>query len=282
VKTKATSKELAFDIPENINFTFRSAIKKAVFDKLEMNNISGNIVAADGKLTLNGLSMNTLGGDLKVTGSYKNTEQKNPFFDFTFDINGFDIPTMFNTLSGIRQLAPIASQCQGRISTSLKMNGQLKPDLSLVATTIDAVAQLSTFGVVIKESPVFNQLKNIINPDLLKNVTIDLKPFKTKVAGQETTLSGTLNSEQLLNLKMDFVVNRDAFGQDIKNILSAIPGSNKIQQLPAGVLLVGPVGKPEVKLDLTQTKDVVAKAAKGEIQNSLNKLGKGLKDLLGN
>ena len=80
-------------------------------------------------------------------------------------------------------------------------------------------------------------------------------------------------------MKMDFVINRDAFGQDIKNILSAIPGNDKIQLLPASVLLNGPVGKPEVKLDLTETKDVVAKAAKGELKNSLNKLGKELQKL---
>lgn len=295
ISAPASKQSLAFDVPSNLSFTFRSAIKRAVFDKLEMNSIAGNIVVNDGKLTLNGLTMNTLGGDVKVTGSYKNTPQKQPLFDFTFDIRGFDIPATFNTLSGIRQLAPIASDCEGKISTSLKMNGQLKPDLSIIPASVDAVAMLSTFNVVVKESPVFSQLKNIINPELLKNVTIsdfkanidvnkgniDLKPFKTKVAGQETTLSGSLNTEQLLNLKMDFVINRDAFGQDIKNILSAIPGNNKIQQLPAGVVLNGPVGNPSVKLDLTETKDVVANAAKGEIQNSLNKLGKGLKNLLG-
>lgn len=293
VKTSESKQIMAFDVPENVSFTFRSAIKKAVFDKLEMNYINGNISVADGKLTMNGLSMNTLGGDVKVTGSYKNTPQKQPFFDFTFDVNSVDIPVAFSTLGGIKQLAPVASQSVGKISTALKMSGQLKPDLSIIPTSVDAVAQLSTFGLMIKESPVFSQLKNIIKPELLKNVTVDdfkanltvdkgnigLKPFKTKIAGQETVLSGTLNAESLLNMKMDFVINRDAFGQDIKNILSAIPGNDKIQLLPASVLLNGPVGKPEVKLDLTETKDVVAKAAKGELKNSLNKLGKELQKL---
>jgi hypothetical protein len=291
----SATKTLAFDVPANISFNLRSGIKRAVFDNLEMKDINGLITVADGKLSLNGLAMKTLGGDLKVTGSYKNTQQNQPLFDFTFDINQFDIPSTFRTFSGIQQLAPVMGHSEGRLNTALKMSGQLRSDLKMIPGSINGNAMISTFGLKIIESQVFKELKSVINPSLLQNVAIadfkslitmvdgniDLKPFKTKVAGQETTVAATLSAEEILNMKMDFIINREAFGQDIKNILSAIPGNDKIQQLPAGVILTGPVGKPEIKLDLTETKDVVAKAAKGEIQNSLNKLGKGLKDLLG-
>lgn len=290
-----TTKTLAFDVPSNISFTFRSAIQRAVFDNLEMKDINGLITIADGKLSLSGLAMKTLGGDLKVTGSYKNTPQNQPLFDFTFDINQFDIPSTFRTFSGIQQFAPVLGQSEGRLSTALKMSGQLRPDLKMISSSVNGNATISTFGLKIVESQVLKELKSVINPSLLQNVAIDdfkslvtvvdgnidLKPFKTRVAGQETTVVATLSAEEILNMKMNFIISREAFGQDIKNILSAIPGNDKIQQLPAGVMLTGPVGKPEVKLDLTETRDVVTKAAKGEIQNSLNKLGKGLKDLLG-
>lgn len=290
-----TTKTLAFDVPSNISFTFRSAIQRAVFDNLEMKDINGLITIADGKLSLSGLAMKTLGGDLKVTGSYKNTPQNQPLFDFTFDIDQFDIPSTFRTFSGIQQFAPVLGQSEGRLSTALKMSGQLRPDLKMISSSVNGNATISTFGLKIVESQVFKELKSVINPSLLQNVAIDdfkslvtvvdgnidLKPFKTRVAGQETTVVATLSAEEILNMKMNFIITREAFGQDIKNILSAIPGNDKIQQLPAGVMLTGPVGKPEVKLDLTETRDVVTKAAKGEIQNSLNKLGKGLKDLLG-
>ena len=293
--TSSTTKTLAFDVPSNISFNFRSAIQRAVFDNLEMKDINGLITVADGKLSLSGLAMKTLGGDLKVTGSYKNTQQNQPLFDFTFDISQFDIPSTFRTFSGIQQFAPVLGQSEGRLSTALKMSGQLRPDLKMISSSVNGNATISTFGLKIVESQVFKELKSVINPSLLQNVAIDdfkslvtvvdgnidLKPFKTRVAGQETTVVATLSAEEILNMKMNFIINREAFGQDIKNILSAIPGNDKIQQLPAGVMLTGPVGKPEVKLDLTETRDVVTKAAKGEIQNSLNKLGKGLKDLLG-
>lgn len=293
--TQTPTKKLAFDVPSDIGITFHSNIQKAVFDNLAMNDIQGLISVSDGKLMLNGLAMKTLGGDLKVTGSYINTQQNQPIVDFSFDINQCDIPSAFRTFSGIRQLAPVMGYSEGRLSTALEMSGQMKPNLKLIPSSVNGNALISTFGLKIVDSPVFKELKSIINPSLLQNVAIDdfkssvtmvngnidVKPFKTRVAGQETTLAATLSAEEILNMKIDFIINRQAFGQDVKNILSAIPGNNKIQQLPAGVILTGPVGKPAVKLDLSETKDVVAKAAKGEIQNSLNKMGKSLKELLG-
>jgi hypothetical protein len=115
------------------------------------------------------------------------------------------------------------------------------------------------------------------------NGTIQLKPFTTRVAGQETTISGNLNTQNLLDLRLDFNVQREAFGPDIENILKVLPGEERIQLLPASVLLSGPVGKPEVKINLEEARkkitEEVRKSAKDDLQNSLNKIGEGLKNI---
>jgi hypothetical protein len=76
-ETEETQESLAFTVPENIDFTFRSKISKAVFDRLPISNISGLITAQNGKLMLNGLNMNMLDGEMKLTGSYENTRKTN-------------------------------------------------------------------------------------------------------------------------------------------------------------------------------------------------------------
>ncbi len=285
--------KLVFDVPRNIDFTFRSDIKKALFDQLPVSDINGLITAKNGKLILNNLSMNMLDGEMKVTGSYENTPQDQPVVDFGIEISKFDIPVAFQSLSGFQKMAPIAGQSQGKISTTIKMNGQLTNSFKIIPASVDGTGLFSTENLKIAESPVFAQLKGILLPEKLKNVNIedfkanfniengniDLKPFKTKVAGQETTVFGTLSAENLINMRLDFKVNRDAFGTDIQNVLSAIPGNQKIKVLPAGVLISGPVGKPEVKVDLSETRKTITDAAKGELKNSLDQLGKGLQKL---
>jgi hypothetical protein len=173
------------------------------------------------------------------------------------------------------------------------MKGQLTPFFKFIPSSINGSGNFSTEELRIIESEIFKELKGILLPEKLKNVevedftanfkiengNIDLKPFNTKIAGQETTILGTLSAENLLNMRMDFKVNRDAFGNDIQNILSVIPGNEKISVLPAGVTISGPVGKPEVKVDLSETRKTVTNAAKEGINDSLKKLGKGLQKL---
>jgi uncharacterized protein involved in outer membrane biogenesis len=289
----ANTEKLAFDIPKNIDFTFHSNINKAIFDKLPISKIKGLITAKGGKLILNGLNMNMLDGELTLTGSYENTVQNQPFVDFGLDIAKFDIPDAFKSLSGFQKMLPIAGQSEGKLSTTLKIKGQLTPLFKFIPSSIDGTGFFSTENLRIIESPIFKELKGILLPEKLKNVdiddfkanfiiengNIDLKPFNTKIAGQETKIVGTLSAENLLNMRMDFKVNRNAVGSDIQNILSVIPGNEKITVLPAGVAISGPVGKPEVKVDLSETKKTVASAAKEGINDSLKKLGKGLQQL---
>ena len=290
-----SQEKLVFDIPKNIDFTFRSGIDKAIFDKLPLSEIKGLITAKNGKLILNGLNMNTLDGSLKLTGSYENTPQNQPLVDFGFEVLNFDIPLAFQALTGLQQMVPIAGQSQGKISTNLKMKGQLTPLFKIIPTSVDGSGIFNTENLRIIDSPIFKQLKGILLPDKLQNVqiddfkanfvvangNIDLKPFKTKVAGQETTILGTLSAENLLNFRLNFNVNRDAFGPDIQNVLSVIPGNKTITMVPAGVNITGPVNKPEVKVDLSEARKTITNAAKDGIQDSAKKLGKELQKLFG-
>ncbi len=288
-----SAEKLVFDVSKNIDFTFRSNIDRAIFDRLPITGITGLITAKNGKLILNGMNMNLLDGELKLSGSYENNPQNHPFFDFGLDVVKFDIPMAYQSLSGFQRMMPVGAQSQGKISSSMKMKGQLTESFVIIPTSVDGTGIIATENLKIIDSPVFNQLKGILLTEKLKNVdiedfkanfiiengNIDLKPFKTKVAGQETTVFAKLSADNLLDMRLDFKVNRDAFGTDIQNILSAIPGNQKITVLPAGVAISGPVGDPDVKVDLSETRKVITSAAKDGLQDSLNKLGKGIRKL---
>ncbi|QGY46831.1 AsmA family protein [Maribellus comscasis] len=287
------SEKLVFDIPENIDFIFRSNIQRASLDRIAISDIKGLITAKEGKLMLNGLNMNMLNGQLSMTGSYENTAQNQPLFDFGFDIIEFDIPQAFQSLSGMQNIVPVAGQSTGKLSTNLKLNGQLSEQFKLIPASVDGNGIFSTKNLQINNSKVFDQLKGILKAEKLQNVAVDdfkanftvqdgnllLRPFETKIAGQETNISGSLNAQNLLNMRLDFNIQRDAFGADIQSILSAIPGNKNITVVPAGVIIEGPVGKPDVKMDLSATRKTITDATKDDLQKSLNKLGEGLKKL---
>lgn len=284
---------LAFTIPDNIDITFRSNIRNAVFDRVPISNITGLVTANKGRLVLDNLNMNLLEGVLQLTGAYENNSVNQPFVDFGIDFKNIDIPMAYRSLTGIQRMIPVAGQSQGEFSSSLKFKGRLSENHKVIPSTINGNGLFSTKDLEINNSPVFNQLKGILKSEKLQNVdindfkayftindgNIDLKPFKTKIADQETQLAGSLSAENLLNLRLDFNVQRDAFGPDIQNVLSVIPGNKNIKVVPAGVIIKGPVGNPEVKLDLSETRKSITSATRDDIQKTVNKLGKGLKKL---
>jgi hypothetical protein len=193
----------------------------------------------------------------------------------------------------MQKMMPVASQSSGKFSTNFKMIGRLSENLKLIPASVDGTGLFNTENLQINNSPVFNQLKGILKEEKLKHVTVEdfranfvvdngnlfLQPFKTKIADQETNISGSLNAQNLLNMRLDFNIQRDAFGPEIQGILSAIPGNKNIKLVPAGVVISGPVGKPDVKMDLSETRKTVMNATKDDLQNTLNKLGDGLKKL---
>ncbi len=286
-----------FDVPERIDFTFRSEISKALFENLSVTDISGLIRVNAGTLNLEGLKMMMLDGEMKLAGSYRNTPENKPLIDFGFNILNFDIPLAFRSLTSVQRMFPVAGNAMGKLSTDFRMQGQFSPEMKLVSSTVDGLGSFLTNNIHIVESPVFDQLKGILKAEKLKDVKIDdftakftiqdgnllLKPFKTSIADQETTIYGSLDPQNLLDMKMDFIIDRNAFGTDIQSLLSILPGQEKITRIPATVLISGPVGKPSVKLDLSQARQNIAsevkKSTREDLQKTINKLGDGLKKL---
>lgn len=284
------SQNLAFQIPENIDFTFKSAIKNARLNQIDITDINGLITAKQGVLWLNGLNMKILDGELALSGSYKNNPENQPFFDFNFNILNLDIPAAYQSLTGFRKMMPGAENSTGKINSGFKLAGQLNSELSVFPASLNGNGFFKSENLQIINSPIFKQLDGILKAEKLQNVKVNdfianfnvengnllLRPFETKIAGQETKIVGSLNAQNLLNMRLDFNIERDAFGADIQSILNAIPGNKKLTKVPAGVLINGPVGNPEVKMDLSETKKTITNAAKDGMQDSLDKIGKGL------
>ena len=280
-----------------MNLTFQTDVKRALYDKLNIKQIQGRVAINDGRLDLNGVTMNVLDGELKLAGSYQNTPQKTPLIDMTLDMISFDIPSAFQSMNLIRTYLPIAAQSKGKFSTSLKMNGKLSENMDLMMGSLNGSGLINSHNLQIINSPVFNKIKSVLKDERLRDLKIDdfaasftiengnllLKPFKTKISGQEATFSGKLNVDNLIDMQIDFIIQRDALSQNLEQTLGVLPGQQNIQLIPVDVRIKGPVNNPEVKVDLSEAKKMIRKevgnATREELKESINKIGDGLKKL---
>lgn len=287
-----------FSIPENLDLRFTSHVSKAKIGSFPATDVNGLVTASKGKLVLDGLNMNLFGGQIELTGSYLNNPENKPFFDFGFDVKEIGLPEAARSVKALGKIMPANSKSQGKISTRFTVKGRLDKTLMPIASSVNGLGSLSTKNIQIIDSPTFDQLKSVLQQDRLKNIRVDdftgqfnvangnlmLKPFATKIAGQQVTITGQLNVDDILDAKMDFVVERSAFGPKIQEILGILPGQENITAVPVTVMLSGPVGKPEVKMDYTETRkyvtDKVKKSASESLKKSIDKIGQGLKKLI--
>jgi hypothetical protein len=287
----------SFTVPERMNLTLQTNVKKALYDKLTLTNIDGKVVVDKGRLNLNGLNMNVLDGEMRIAGVYENSVNKTPLVNLSLDLISFDIPSAFQSLQLVRKFIPVAAQSKGRFSTSIKLQGMLDQNMNLIMNSLSGTGLFNTFGVQILNSPVFNKIKSVLSEEKLSDLKIDdftanftiengdllLKPFKTRISGQDATFRGRLNTNDLIDMSIGFIINRDALSKNIENTLAILPGQQNIQKIPVDVTIKGIVKNPEVGIDLTEARKMVAKevknASKEEIKNTINKLGDGLKKL---
>lgn len=295
--TAVTDSVIAFQVPANLDLAFNSNIKRATFDKMDIQNIVGSIVVKDRMLVLKQLNMDMLQGKMTVDGSYKSNDDNQPYFDFNMNISAIKIPAAYQSFGLMQQYIPIAARSQGDISTQIKFNGQLNEKLEIITSSLDGDGLFNTQNLQIVDSPTFDQIKNFIKKEKLKNVKVDdftahfslnkgnveMKPFKTKIADQDVDIHGKLSVTKVLDLKMDFKVNRDDLSGDIDNALGFLPGSKNISLIPITVNIAGDLTQPKVSLDLSQAKkeiqEEVKKSTKKELDKSVEKIGNQLKKL---
>ena len=288
----------AFEVPDHLNLTVQADVERALYDNLDIKDVTGSIQINNGRLDLRGINMNMLDGEMNMAGYYANSADGKPLVDMKVDILNFDIPTAYRSLALIRKYLPIAAQSKGRFSTSLNLSGQLNEQMGLMMPSINGAGLLKSMNVQVVNSPVFNKIKSVLNEEKLRDMRIDdftaqfsiekgslvLKPFATKVAGQQAVFAGRLNVENLIEMQIGFQIQREALSKNIENTLGILPGQQNIQLIPVGIDISGPVNDPEVKVDLSDARAMVTKevknATKEEIQKTINKLGDGLKKLL--
>jgi len=288
---------VAFQVPANLDMVFQAQIDRASLDKMDIRNIDGLITIKNRMLQLQKLNMNMLDGQLTLDGSYKSNPENKPDFDFNVQVNSFQIPAAYQSFSMMQRYLPIAAHSQGELSSQIKFKGQFDEKLNIIPTSLNGTGLLNTKNLRIMNSSVLEQLKGIIKTEKLQNMTIDdftahfkmedgninMDPFQTKIADQDVSVSGGLSVEQILNLIMDFKVNKEDLSADVNKALGILPGSENIHVIDASVLVKGDLKDPKVSIDLSkarkQIEEEVKRSTQESLQKSVKKVGDELKKL---
>ncbi|MDE5422103.1 AsmA-like C-terminal region-containing protein [Ancylomarina sp. DW003] len=294
VETTDTIPMSVVPVPADLDIKFVANMQKIKFDKMLIEDVKGLIVVKNSVAKLTNLSMNMLKGQMTMNGSYSTKDVKKPNFDFGLDVKEFDIKSTYESLSMVKKMIPMALNCEGKVSSDLKIKSQLNEEMAPVMNTLNGKGAFHSRGIIIKDSKAFVALAKALKNDSYKRISVSkfdmnfvitngniiVKPFNTKIAGHQATIYGTQSVDGKLDFTMDMKLPKEELGSDVTKFLDKIPGNKSIQKLDVSVKITGTTNDPKVNLDLSkaikQAKDAALKELKKKGKKDLEKKARDL------
>jgi hypothetical protein len=268
-------------VPPKIDFTLDATVAELTYDKLKMTNAHGRVRIKDQRATLDNFTMNTLGGQIGVSGWYETTSPITPKFDVSFKLNNVDIPSAFQAFTTVQALAPVAKYATGKVTTDVHVNGvfgkNMMPQLpALTGNGTLAIAQLALHDFPMMQKIVdATKLQFLNNPTLqllkssfsIQNGRLSVKPFDTKVGGIPMNVAGSNGLDQSLQYTMGLRVPRAMLGGAANDAISGLvskaggAGINlaAAPEIPLAIQVGGTITSPSIKVDVSSVASSVTK-----------------------
>jgi len=266
-KTPAKPAE-AMKIPAFLNCTLNAKATTVLYDNLKLKDVSGKLIIKDEKATLENFKTSIFGGSIGLTGTVS-TKEKVPTFDMNLGFNQVDIAQTFTQLDMMKKIAPIAGIINGKLNSTIKLNGnldakELTPDLKSLSG--DLLGQLLSTTVNSKNSTLLNSLSsnvkfldlNKLNLNDLKmaltfdNGKVNVKPFDIKYQDIKATIGGTHGFDQSMNYNIKFDVPAKYLGTEANNLINKLSSADaaKLDNIPINAALTGNFSNPKISTDM--------------------------------
>jgi len=266
------------ELPKNVSLTFVSRIGQLRFNELDIRNFNGTIRLHKQRLTLEGTKMELLKGSLSLEGSVLADGRAHPDAELLLNIKDFDLPQSFQQLELVKKYLPLARNGQGSFSSVLTLKSAVSKDWKIILEAITASGNLSTRDVRLERPQAIDQLQSLIQTQKIKDLSVKdfaagfsirdgnliISPFKTELAQQPVTLGGTFNLAGKIDLRIDATLNRDLWAPGIEQLVSFIPGHQRVTKVDIGIDLKGDAKKPEVNFD----KELITKQVLNQVKSS--------------
>ncbi len=277
-------------VPPKVAFDLDATVAELTYDKLKMTNARGRLRVKDQRVTLEDFRMNTLGGEIGVTGFYETTNPAKPTFDVGLKMTQVNIPSAFQAFTTVQMLAPVAKYAAGNVTTDVHLNGALGKNMMPLFPALSGRGSLQTSQMVLKDFPALEKVVDVTKLQFLNNPTLQalraafqirdgrlsVEPFDVKLGGTTMKVSGSNGLDQSLQYTLSLRVPRALLGgganQAIAGLLSKAGTAgidlNTAPEIPLGVQIAGTVTNPSVKADVSSVASSVKAGATQALQQA--------------
>jgi hypothetical protein len=282
-----TSKEdaKAVDIPANIDFAFNTNLKKVIYDKINVTNIKGNVTVLK-KLAKFDIGLNVFKGATKVKGSYSSKNIKKPLADFMFKLSKIDINEMYNSVTVVKEMLPIAEKTSGRVSMGLNFKTELQQDMQPNQKTMNGKGNLtSKTGLIVTGAESLVKIGDALKTDKFDKLDVkdfDIKfkivngdiivdPFTVDLGGNKAKIWGKQGVDKTLDFDVNVDMKKTDLGKDITKLVNFIPGQRKKKTMPVDLKITNTIDNPKVKPNFSRALGQAKKEGQSEVKKEVKK-----------
>ncbi len=291
-ETKTPAKPAdAMKIPAFLNCTLNAKATTVLYDNLKLKDVSGKLIIKDEKALLENFKTSIFGGTIGLTGAVS-TKTKVPTFDMNLGFNQVDIAQTFTQLDMMKKIAPIAGIINGKLNSTIKLNGnldekELTPDLKSISG--DLLGQLLSTTVNPKNSTVLNSLTSNIKfldasklnlNDLKMALTFDdgkvnVKPFDIKYQDIKVTVGGTHGFDQTMNYNLKLDVPAKYLGNEANALIAKMSPADaaKLENIPINAVIGGNFSNPKISTDMKSAVTSLASQVANQQKEKLTQKG---------
>ena len=256
----------AVEGPRNLNLSLNTDLRKVLFGKMTVSDISGEMSVANGALSLNRLGLGVFGGRATASGSYSTAaDPAKPALKLNANIAGASFQRSFEELEMVQKLVPIFAKTGGDYSLALDMRTSLDSQMSPDLQTLTATGEIRSANIHVQNIEAFDALAKALNNDELRKIEakdvairfaiedgrITTQPFDLKLGNVGINLSGSTGLDQTIDYTAKV----------------AIPGGKTLQSI--GVGIGGTFSSPKITLGV---KEAAEEAVKNVVNEQIQKL----------
>jgi hypothetical protein len=276
------------EVPANIDFTLKARVGKVRYQDLVIEQAAGALVIRDRAVRMQDVTMQLIGGSVKMNGSYSSADPKRPKSDFDMVISNMDIKKAAAAFTTVGKLAPVAKYANGLFSSQLTFASELDAHMQPVLETASGYGRVTTQAVSLSGFEPANKLADALKISSLKQLTVPntnisfkiiqgrifVEPFDITVNGIKSTVAGSNGLDQTLDYGMKMNVPRALFGGAanaaldnlIRQANTAGASFSAGDQIPVEVGMKGTVTDPKISVSISKAgtdlmKDLKAQAA---------------------
>lgn len=256
----------ALEVPRNLRLSLNTDLKKILFQKMTIENLTGEMSMADGRLSLDGLRLGLFGGQASASGSYSTADDPaRPALKLKADFTKASFQKTFEELEMVQKLVPIFEKTGGDYSLSLDLQTALDAAMSPDLGTLTATGEIRSENIHIQNIKAFEAMAEALGNDKLRTIEakdvairfairdgrISTAPFDLKIGDVNVNLSGSTGLDQTIDYQAKV----------------GIPGSGVLQNV--AVNIGGTFSSPKITLGV---KEAVQEAVTNVVNEQIQKL----------